>query len=95
MGAPLSAGPARLLLARGQGGHALGLLGGVRLVQLVELGHAERLLQVVERALRFCSLLIQQIIEDILVALDQSLRVLLSVLQLLVSVALDPFQEGC
>lgn len=44
-------------------------------------------------ALRFGSLLIQQIIEDILVALDESLRVLLPVLQLLITVTLDALQQ--
>lgn len=39
-------------------------------------------------------LLVQQVIQDILVPLYQPLRVLLSVLQLLIPVPLDPLEES-
>lgn len=51
--------------------------------------HAERLLQVLQRPLRLGVLLVQRVIEDDLVSLDQTLTVLLPMLQLLISVPLD------
>jgi len=48
---------------------------------------------VVQGAFGLSRLLIEQVIEDVFVALNQSLRILLSVLQLLISVTLDPLQE--
>lgn len=49
----------------------------------------------VQGALRLGGLLVEQVVQDVFVALNQALRVLLSVLQLLVAVALDPLQQSC
>jgi hypothetical protein len=77
-----------------EAGRALRLASWIGLVQLVELGHAERLFKVVERALRLRSLFVEQVVQNVFVTLDQPLRILLPVLQLLVAIALDSFQQS-
>ena len=67
----------------------------VHLDYLVQSGHAQRLFQVFKRAFRLRILLDQQVVQNVLVPLDQPLRVLLPVLQLFVAVPLDPFQQRC
>ena len=52
----------------------------VDLDYFVEASHSKRLFQIFERAFRFGVLLDQQVIQNVLVSLDQPLRVLLSVL---------------
>ena len=81
------------VLGSGERCCALGLLGWVSLVKLVKLGHAQSLFKVLEGALCLCCLLIEQVIQNVLVALDQSLRVLLAMLQLLVPVSLNALEQ--
>ena len=45
--------------------------------------------------LRLEVLLVEEIVEDVLVTLDQTLRVLLPMLQLLVAVTLDSLEQSC
>ena len=66
----------------------------VDLDDLIESGHAEGLLQVLQGAFRFSILLDEQIIQNVLVTLNQALRVLLAMLQLLVAVTLDALEES-
>lgn len=51
------------------------------------------MLEVVKGAFRFGVLLVEQVVEDVFVSLDEALRVLLSMLKLLVSVALNPLEQ--
>jgi len=53
---------------------------GVNLDDLIESGHAQCLFQVLQCAFRFSILLDQQVIQNVLVTLNESLRVLLTVL---------------
>lgn len=66
---------------------------GVNLRDFVETGHPQGLFQIFERAFRLSVLLIQQVVQDVLVALDKPLRVLLTMFQLLVTVTLDALKE--
>ena len=70
------------------------LLGRITLVEHVHLGHAQGALQVLQGLLRFIVLLVQEIVKDVLISLNESLRVLLSVFELFVSVSLDALQQG-
>jgi hypothetical protein len=49
---------------------------------------------VLKGAFSFSGLFVQQVVQDVLVALDQTLRVLLSVLQLLVPISLDSLEQS-
>ena len=60
---------------------------------VVHSGHAERLLEVVQGALGLRVLLGERVVQDDFVSLYQALAVLLPMLQLLVSITLNPFQE--
>lgn len=66
----------------------------VNFSDLIKASHAKGLLEVFERTFRLGILLVQQVIQDVLVALNKSLRILLTVLELLVTIALDAFEEG-
>ena len=83
------------VLVRRKTSRLLWLLSCIWLIQFVQLGHPKSLLQVLQRSLCLRILLVQQIVEDIFVALDQSLRVLLTMLELLVTITLDSFEQSC
>ena len=80
--------------ARRQPGGRLGVAVGVELCDLVETRHPQCLFQVFQRAFRLSVLLVKQVIQNVLVALDKTLGVLLSVLELLVTVTLDALEKG-
>ena len=83
-----------LLLLVGQTCGAL-LKASIWLVKLIHLRHPQGLLQVLKCFLRLLVLLVQQVIEDVFVSLYESLRVLLAMLQLFVSISLDSLQKCC
>jgi len=55
---------------------------------------SERVLQELKRTLGLDLLLLDYVLDQVLVALDQTFRVSLPVLQLLVPVSLDAFEQG-
>lgn len=63
-------------------------------MRVLHFGHIQSLFKVVERLLRLQSLLTQRIIQYNFVPLNQSLTVLLPMLQLFIPVSLDSLQEG-
>lgn len=71
-----------------------GVFRRIDLRDLIETSHAQRLLKVVKRAFRLCVLLVQQIVQDVLVSLDEALGILLTMLELLVTITLDALEQS-
>ena len=87
-------GSLSLLRAHGQSGVGLRIVVWVNFSDLIKSGHTQGLFEVLECAFRFGILFVEEVIKNVLIALNETLGILLTMFELLVTITLDTFEES-